>query len=142
MVNIVSGSLHSYTAFPVTHTLRGCGINPARETRRKGLPKNHATGVDQKHTPGQPSETVHTARKLSQVKDGPADTAAVTDKSPTTYSANELGDSDDSSSMDGYCNLLLSDDELDVDMVDDVIMSSCTCGANNRAHKRTCPMSS
>ena len=29
-----------------------------------------------------------------------------------------------------------------MDMLDDVITSSCTCGANNRAHKRTCPMSS
>ena len=44
--------------------------------------------------------------------------------------------------MKGYCDLLVSDDELDVDMLDDVITSSCTCGADNRAHKRTCPMSS
>ena len=29
-----------------------------------------------------------------------------------------------------------------MDMLDDVITSSCICGANNRAHKRTCPMSS
>ena len=81
-------------------------------------------------------------KKNKPAKAEPAYTAAVTGKSPTTHSADELGDSDDSTSMKGYCNLLLSDDELDVDMVDDVIMSSCTCGANNRAHKRTCPMNS
>ena len=79
-------------------------------------------------------------KKNKPAKDEPADTAAVTGKSPTTYSATELGDSDDSTSMEGYCNLLLSDEQLDVDMLDDVITSSCTCGANNRAHKRTCPM--
>ena len=41
-------------------------LNRARGTRRKRLPKNHATGVDQKHTPGQRTETVRTTRKTSQ----------------------------------------------------------------------------
>ena len=79
-------------------------------------------------------------KKNKPARDEPADTATVTGKSPTTYSATELGD--DSTSMEGYCNLLLSDYELDVDMLDDVIMTSCTCRANKRAHKRTCPTSS
>ena len=41
-------------------------------------------------------------------KDEPADTAAVTGKSPTTYSATELGDSDDSTTMEGYSCLMRS----------------------------------
>ena len=95
--------------------------------------------MDQKHTPGQRTETVCTTRKTSQPR-----TSLLTQPQsqanhpPHTLPMNQAR----VMTIKGYCDLLLSDDELDVDMLDDIITSSCTCGANNRAHKRTCPMSS
>ena len=78
-------------------------------------------------------------KKIKAADSEPADTPAVTGKSRTTHFADELDNCDDSSSMEGYCNLLLSDDELGLDMVNDAIISSCTCGGNNRAYKRNLP---
>ena len=48
----------------------------------------------------------------------------------------------DSDLPEAYCDLLLSDDELDIDMLDDAITSGCTYGALNRAHKKSCPKNS
>ena len=53
-----------------------------------------------------------------------------------------IQDSEDSEVREGSDNSdePLSDDEIDVDMFEDAITSGCTCGAVNRAHKKTCPM--
>ena len=48
----------------------------------------------------------------------------------------------DSDQPEAYCDLLLLDDELDIDMLDDAVTSGCTCGALNRAHKKSCPKNS
>lgn len=64
------------------------------------------------------------------------------DTSPTTQVYLSDEDSDDSNPPRAHCDLLLSDDELDIDTLDYIVTSTCTCGALNRAHKKTCPMNS
>ena len=57
---------------------------------------------------------------------------------PTTSSFDDLSE-DGSESAEECWDWLLSDDELDVDMLEETVMSGCTCGAL-RAHTKTCPM--
>ena len=56
---------------------------------------------------------------------------------PTTSCFDELSE-DSSESAEECWDWLLSDDELDVDMLEETVMSGCTCGAL-RAHTKTCP---
>ncbi len=57
-------------------------------------------------------------------------------------SADDDVDFTDDDQVEEYLTLLVSDDELDTDVFEDAITSSCTCGALNKAHSRTCPMNS
>ena len=75
----------------------------------------------------------------------PADLQAMDTEqiSPTESSADEFSEgSNDSDAAEEYCDLLLSDEELDIDLFEEAITSGCTCGALNRAHKKACPMNS
>ena len=75
----------------------------------------------------------------------PADLQAVDTEqiSPTESSADECSEgSYDSDTAEDYCNLLLSDEELDIDLFEEAVTSGCTYGALNRAHKKSCPLNS
>ena len=57
---------------------------------------------------------------------------------PAASSFDELSE-DSGESAEECWDWLLSDDELDVDMLEETVMSGCTCGAL-RAHTKTCPL--